>query len=1248
MDFDIGFTLRKRLEEITEKKEAVAAKISTSSEQLQRLFAKNKNAIRSTEPQLDAKIEELENRRVSVSLPLAEEKKILREIDQIKKSKIQVKENAGTELLIREKKAEIDAYRTTMRSMSAQIAELVNAIRKVDLAERLGCSPTDLQTRAVDCPVNKLGRVIGKNGANIQKLEKKTGCNIDVDKVKGAVHLRGNEDAIAKAVKEIEDIAHGIDEEVKLSEAVFQHFFQQRMEPFKQLQIDHEDVYFDLSKESRIMKIRGRSEPVEAAKKAIAEFDIAMDSIKLAGRETAIVVGKGGVMIKALIEKFSVGIQVDRINDDSSVAKIVGLPSDVEEAVKEINFMLFKCEDIETSIVVSALAKNGYLENSGALIKQLQKDVNQALDSAGIRLNFEKKEVGAESSSIALLRIKAPRSHHLAAVDFVKPRIEQFESKVFVIKVEDRLIPKIIGKKGENINAMRKIGKGATIEVGRLDSEVSVLAADEATKELIKAEIEKIVAKNQILQIPVESKMMGLVFGSLGKDMRSKIAKIDVNISQDGNDTVMFKGYVESITEAAIILREYIANNYTIEVDFDSSDTPLLGRRDSILKTLGEDSEVNLYLSRQKQVIEVRGPEDKAKAAAEALIQFLNGGDGNVVEKVTISRLVVGAIIGKGGSGITKLEKDHEGVSANVSSDDGTVTLRGPEEPVRKCRGKIMKEIVKTQVNALVDIDDSTHEFLSKTSNIRKIMNSTGVNLTLMKTGAKLRGNIVDVEIVKENIKEVMTGTYNGRIALSPALFRKISNLEKTKARMQLVNEKTNAKVELDSQGFAFVLSGKKVFVKRGKSMMLDYLITDFPSSFSKIKIPVYLLKLVARTDTVVGIAADTGSSVAFDHDIYSFIIQSPSNQCLVDGSDAVRKHVLKSRKNMNLVQVDKSESWIFADFLRKPDLLSELQESTECRIEIYREDSVLCIIGKESEKIEAAKAKVTSIIEKLRKENIFMDLPESSMNTFVGQSNRNMRQFASIHFVNIQRVKKNPTRIHIKGSEAKARLAELSVKDWVMNWEKKNPGSSINLDVFDISYLLDPSSSDERQKIQKELDVKIDINGFLSTVTVRGGKDASSPEKALVLIRDLVDEHGDADIDEESSASPSATTASNEIVQKIDEQAVLKGLPTQNTAPVTTKKVSQAVEPQAPLKENLVIPEECAVPTVDIKPKKMEAPSAKLQSVSNLYNFLVSDDAAPVMTGDYNEPWDSSTVSSAVEIEEGYFRSSSGFTVRL
>ncbi len=46
-----------------------------------------------------------------------------------------------------------------------------------------------------------------------------------------------------------------------------------------------------------------------------------------------------------------------------------------------------------------------------------------------------------------------------------------------------------------------------------------------------------------------------------------------------------------------------------------------------------------------------------------------------VVEKVTISRLVVGAIIGKGGSGITKLEKDHQGVTVNVSSDDGTVTL---------------------------------------------------------------------------------------------------------------------------------------------------------------------------------------------------------------------------------------------------------------------------------------------------------------------------------------------------------------------------------------------------------------------------------------------------------------------------------------------------------------------------------------------------------------------------------------------
>jgi predicted PilT family ATPase len=76
----------------------------------------------------------------------------------------------------------------------------------MELAERLGCSPLALTTRIVDCPEDKLGRIIGKSGMNIKQLEDKSGCIIDVDKVLHQIHIQGNDVAISSVVNEIEAI----------------------------------------------------------------------------------------------------------------------------------------------------------------------------------------------------------------------------------------------------------------------------------------------------------------------------------------------------------------------------------------------------------------------------------------------------------------------------------------------------------------------------------------------------------------------------------------------------------------------------------------------------------------------------------------------------------------------------------------------------------------------------------------------------------------------------------------------------------------------------------------------------------------------------------------------------------------------------------------------------------------------------------------------------------------------------------
>ena len=146
-------------------------------------------------------------------------------MDQIKKSKIDLAARKVQEQTIQEKKSEVESLRDEMRTVTAQIAELEAAIAKIDLAKRLGCATQDLRTHVVDCPLEKLGEVIGKGGLKIKKLEEETGCIINVDKVKGQVHLRGNAEVIQNAIAAVENITHSVTEIISLTPEMHSFLF---------------------------------------------------------------------------------------------------------------------------------------------------------------------------------------------------------------------------------------------------------------------------------------------------------------------------------------------------------------------------------------------------------------------------------------------------------------------------------------------------------------------------------------------------------------------------------------------------------------------------------------------------------------------------------------------------------------------------------------------------------------------------------------------------------------------------------------------------------------------------------------------------------------------------------------------------------------------------------------------------------------------------------------------------------------
>ena len=65
-------------------------------------------------------------------------------------------------------------------------------------------------------------------------------------------------------------------------------------------------------------------------------------------------------------------------------------------------------------------------------------------------------------------------------------------------------------------------------------------------------------------------------------------------------------------------------------------------------------------------MVVITGKEKDIKLAGEELKSYLYGGNGIKVTKVFIPSEILGALIGKGGGNLKKLEKDYHPVKVNV------------------------------------------------------------------------------------------------------------------------------------------------------------------------------------------------------------------------------------------------------------------------------------------------------------------------------------------------------------------------------------------------------------------------------------------------------------------------------------------------------------------------------------------------------------------------------------------------------
>jgi len=1240
--FDISLSLRKRLDEINMQKEGTQTKIKHASDQLHKLLDKGKKKSRETPAQLETKIHDLERRRTTTSLPLAEEKDILRQISMIEKTLVQIEENQDHECLIQQKKAEVSTLRTSFRSIQAQIAELESALSKVELAKRLGCSTTDLAEHVLDCPANKLGQVIGKNGSNLKQLEKATGCQIDVDKKGSQVHLHGSVVAIQAAVEELENITLSIEEVVPLPEAVHTHLCAKRTAAVLKLQSLYPKVHFDLSRQDFMINLRGKPEQVALVKDNILGINVEMETMKLEGRETALVLGKQGVTVKQLVEEHNVAIDVnkERGDKDASFVKIVGTLMNVASAKAAIQDILFNNEEVEVSIIVDALTRHKLLSDSGLLMKKLQEEVKGRCDHNNTMMNFEKlSKEDVKSSSTSTLFIKAPRIGIDSATEVVKTRVESYESDIFTMEVDVALIPLIIGKKGETINKLRSLGLGAEIHVEKTTGEIKILGSDEATM-AIKNAINEIVANNQIINVAIDESMLGLVFGHQGKELKEEIQALDVSMTNGSSRKyIKLRGQIEKITEAASILRDFVDNNYTVEMAHEAEDTEVLviGGAKSILNKIQTDHGVKVTSLKHRRMVVIRGTQDSAEKAEQDLKTFLYGGDGIAVSKIVIAGNAIGMVIGKGGSNVAKLRSNHGGISISIGRSSNCICIRGGVEQVTSCRSEILRSVATTVMSESLQINKEDFENFSRSDIRSKIISGIPVVLDVRESSIKIRGKCADVNDAKALLEDFITGVYKSCVVVSPFQFERISKCVEELGR---IRDTTKTKITCEKSTSAVHIAGKRPSVKKAKVLLTNIFEELFPSHFTKVKMAKPLIQPVGKAEALAEIAAESGCTVSLDRDTNSMLVHS---SCAIAVSAAVKlceTRIRECEKLTCVIRIDPHESWLLPKFLGKGgEVVSQLQYECDCQISIWKDELIVCISGNDEENVAKAKQLYYAVANQARKEHVYFDIPESAVNAFVGKSGINMKNLAKTHQVQIERVKKSTTKIRVFGDETFVNNALSAVKAWVDQWEAKNKGNIMVLESGSIEFLLARSKFLIRD-VEKKHGVKIEADLTRCTIVVRS-KLNSARDAASTTIGSFIENFKNELVKQEAAD----TKKENFISEPKNVQSVMKK---------NGKDSYLTQSNHGDVFEN--------VPTVlqDITRQdvaNVARPLVTQNKAASLFNLLISDEVLPSEVAHSNEQWDSSTVSSGLENDSvaenpvsvgNYYKSASGFAVRL
>jgi rRNA processing protein Krr1/Pno1 len=564
------------------------------------------------------------------------------------------------------------------------------------------------------------------------------------------------------------------------------------------------------------------------------------------------------------------------------------------------------------------------------------------------------------------------------------------------------------------------------------------------------------------------------------------------------------------VSIAAEIVKEFLSENYIQEVEISPDDEPTLltGGNESPIQKFQSEYGADLQVTRNRFVVVVRGRKDNVEAATTRLNQFLHGGDGYTVSRISVTEQALGVVIGKNGAKRAELEKLHEGVHLYIHRSN-RITIRGPDAGVEACRVDILRLVSSVKIQQVMKLTSDERMKLSDPEIIRKAIQGIPVQVTLEDDSLKIRGIFADVRDAQAMLKEQILGFYEAHVELEASQVSCVRRACRDPSHFERMKAASNADINLDIPNNKIVLTGKKGNVRKAKDLVVGFLEFLIPADFARISLIKPLHTTVGDPAALAEVSAISGANVFLDRDLSALIVQSSNAGKVKKASEILKDKIEKANKLAFLITFPASESWVIPLVIGKGgNRVNALRLDAGCNIDIDKIERTITITGDKEENVSKARELLSNVIEEARRQCCFIDIPEEAVAAFLGRGGSHIRAFASEYDIECDRMRKSPGKIRITGEEAKVQAAKKALETWIEQWEVRESGKTIKINKMSIPAVLGKGGS-VISALQREFKIKVEIDRDEMTLTVRGSTEEMR-EKAIAKINHIISEDQD------------------------------------------------------------------------------------------------------------------------------------------